>query len=79
MRAGDCRAVSAMLSAAVSEEVERRFKEALSKKPYDPDDVVAARAYVDAMLDFLLYSHHTLKSIRSGPRHGAVKEGKHED
>ena len=79
LETGDCGKVSSMLSAAVKEEVERRFGDAMSKKSYDADDVGAARAYVDAMLDFLLYSHHAYKSIRSGIRHGAAKEGGHGD
>ncbi len=80
IESGDAKEVSAMLSSAVEEETEKRFRKAMSKKKYDPADIGAAREYVSAMLDFLLYSHHTFKKIREGVKHGAegAAEG-HED
>lgn len=49
---------------AVEEEVQRRFKKAVFRKDYDINDVEAARDYVDAMLGFILYSHHLYKYIK---------------
>ncbi|MEW6035302.1 MAG: DUF6448 family protein [Candidatus Micrarchaeota archaeon] len=72
---GNCGEVTSLLSNAVKEEVEGRFAEAMEKRDYDADDVRAARAYVDAMLDFLLYSHHTYMKIRGGAAHGEGKGG----
>jgi len=49
---------------AVEEEVQRRFRKAVFRKDYDINDVEAARDYIDAMLDFILYSHHLYKYIK---------------
>lgn len=49
---------------AVEEEVQRRFRKAIFRKDYDVNDVEAARDYIDAMLDFILYSHHLYKYIK---------------
>ncbi|MFN3622028.1 MAG: DUF6448 family protein, partial [Nitrososphaerales archaeon] len=54
----------------VEEELQRRFKHAMEKKKYDVDDVDAAREYVHAMLDFVLYAHHLYTNIKSGEVHG---------
>lgn len=49
-----------IISHAVEEELQERFKQAMSKKKYDDNNVDAAREYVQAMLGFVLYSHHFL-------------------
>jgi len=47
----------------VEAELLKRFDDAVSKRGYDVNDVDAARDYVGAMLDFVLYSHHLYKYI----------------
>jgi hypothetical protein len=37
----------------------------MAKKDYDVNDVDSARQYVQAMLGFLLFSHHLYKYIKS--------------
>ncbi len=80
IESGDASEVGAMLSEAVKSEAEKRFRKAIGLKRYDPKDVGAARKYVEAMLDFLLYSHHTYRSIREGVKHGSASvPGRHAD
>lgn len=56
----------------IEEELQRRFKHAIEKKKYDVNDVDAAREYVHAMLDFVLYAHHLYIYIKGGEMHGAL-------
>jgi hypothetical protein len=53
----------------VEEIMRKRFQEAISKKKYDLDDVEAAREYTEAMLHFVLSSHHLFKYLTSGGTH----------
>lgn len=66
LETGDAREVSSFLSNLVESEVGWRFEKAQSKKAYNVDDVAAAREYVQAMLQFLLFSHHLYKFVTSG-------------
>jgi len=54
---GDASEVIEFLSHTVKEEVQKRLDHALSLKDYDENDVDAAREYVEAMLELILYSH----------------------
>ncbi len=67
---GDPKEVIKFLLHVVEEEVQKRFEGAISKKDYDINDVDAAREYVEAMLDFVLYSHHLYKYMKKGEKHG---------
>lgn len=40
-------------------------------KNYSENDVKAARAYVKAMLGFIIYSHSLYTYIKNGGQHGA--------
>lgn len=60
---GDASEVADFLSSLVTQEIKKRFDSAISKKEYDIDNVDAAREYVQAMLQFLLFSHHLYKYI----------------
>ena len=66
---GDASKVIALLTKTVKDELEERFRHAMSKKKYDIKDVKAAREYVHAMLAFVLYSHHLYTSIKSAGEH----------
>ncbi len=61
------------ISHAVEEELQERFKHAMSKNKYDVDDVDAAREYVQAMLGFVLFSHHLYEYVKSGGAHGGER------
>lgn len=51
---------------AVSEALEWRFKSAVSQKDYKLNDVDAARAYVNAMLNFVLFSNDLYRYVEGG-------------
>ncbi|MBE0524869.1 MAG: hypothetical protein IBX40_11125 [Methanosarcinales archaeon] len=64
------------LSHTVEEEVKKRFRHAMSLKKYDENDVDAAREYIGAMLEFMLYSHKLYTFMTSAGGH-AAEEGGH--
>jgi len=66
------------LSHALEEELQKRFKHAMVKKKYDEDDVEAARAYVQAELGFVLFSHHLYTTITGAGEHEGEGMGGHE-
>lgn len=57
------------LKRVVEEKMLERFEEAISKKDYRLNDVDAAREYTEAMLHFVLSSHHLYKYVISGKLH----------
>ena len=71
---GNAKEVIDFISHTVEEELQTRFKHAMAKKNYDENDVDAAREYVQAMLGFVLYSHHLYTKVTGGLEHGE-KEG----
>lgn len=54
---GNAKEVIEFLSHVTKEEIQKRFNYAMALKKYNENDVDAAREYVEAMLDFILYSH----------------------
>lgn len=66
---GDAKELMSLLTDAVKEEIEKRFTLANSHKKYDENNVPEARKYINAMLDFMLYSHKLLKFIRTPQIH----------
>jgi len=62
----------------VKEEMQKRFEHAMAKKNYDENDVDAAREYVQAMLSFVLFSHHLYTYVKGGGEHGEEGMGGHE-
>lgn len=66
---GNAKEVIDILQKAVEEEVGKRFKHAVELKQYNANDVPAARAYVTAMLGFMLYSHKLYKHIKTPAVH----------
>lgn len=63
LETGNVRKVTDFLSNLIADEVQKRFDNVISKKNYDINNVDAAREYVQAMLRFLLFSHHMYKYI----------------
>lgn len=66
---GDPAETIEFLKGKVEEEVRKKFDKAASLKDYDIGDVDAAREYTEAMLHFVLSSHHLYKHIISGGEH----------
>ena len=76
---GDVTGLLKVLNHAVEEEVKEKFKDAISRKKFDENDVDAAREYVEAFLGLTLYSHHLYEHVRAGGHHsGKEGEGEHE-
>lgn len=53
-----------LLSDAVKEELQQRFETAMAWQGYDVNDVKAGRQYVQAMLEFVLYSHRLYEFVK---------------
>jgi hypothetical protein len=51
------------LTGVLEDEIQKRFQRAISLKDHDINDISTAREYVNAMLGFVLYSHHIYKFI----------------
>jgi hypothetical protein len=66
---GDPTETIEFLKSIVEGEVRGRFDKAMSAKNYDLSDVDAAREYTEAMLHFVLSSHHIYKYIISSREH----------
>lgn len=49
----------------IGEELERRFKCVIFEKDYELNDIISARAYVDSMHDFMLFSHYLYKYVEN--------------
>ncbi|MDD3719129.1 MAG: DUF6448 family protein [Actinomycetota bacterium] len=60
----------AYVTAEVEKELRERFDRVLSHREYDENDVPAAREYVQAMLGFVLFSHHLYAFVKGGGGHG---------
>lgn len=74
---GDAKEVIDFLSHAVEEELQERFRHAMAKKRYDENNVDAAREFVQAMLGFVLFSHHLYTKIKGGGEHAEEETGGH--
>jgi len=75
---GNAEEVIEFILHTVAEELRERFRHAMSKKNYDVNNVSAAREYVQAMLRFVLYSHHLYAYVKGGGEHGEKGMGGHE-
>jgi hypothetical protein len=42
----------------------------MAKKKYDPDNIKAGREYVQAFINFVVYSHHLYLYVKEGGGHG---------
>jgi hypothetical protein len=61
--------VITLLDEAVRQGVRKHFHAALSRKPFDPDDVAAGRAYVEAYVPYIHYVER-LWQAATGAAHG---------
>jgi len=66
LKTGDLDDLKNFVLKAVSEALEWRFKSAVSQKDYKLNDVDAARAYVNAMLNFVLFSNDLYRYVEGG-------------
>jgi len=57
------------ISKVIKQELQKRFDSAISRKHYDESDVDAAREYIEAMLEFILYSHHLYEYAKGAKIH----------
>lgn len=57
------------LSQMVELEVSKKFNDVKLKTDYDVDNVSDARQYIDAMLEFILFTHHLYKFATAGKGH----------
>jgi len=67
---GDSREVIDFMTHTLREELEARFNNAIAKKGYDVNNVDAARDYVQAELQFVLFSHGLYTAITGKGEHG---------
>ncbi len=49
----------------IGEELERKFKCVMFEKDYELNDIISTRAYVNSMLDFILFSHNLYMYVES--------------
>lgn len=61
----DKTALETLLSDSLREAIETRYEITISKKDYDVNDIVAAREYINSMMDFVEFSNELLKLIES--------------
>lgn len=69
LESGKPKEVIDFITHTLHEELEARFKKAMSKKKYDVNDVDAAREYVQAELGFVLFSHGLYAAITGKGEH----------
>lgn len=71
----DARELIEFLTHDIAEVLQEKFRRAIARQGYSEHDVPAAREYVEAMLDFTLFSHHLYTFVHTGGGHEAVAEG----
>lgn len=69
--------VIVFISHTLADELQHKFQRAMTRKSYDVNDVEAAREYVQAMLGFVLYSHHLYETIKGAEPQGAEGRAGH--
>lgn len=69
METGDPSKTIDLIINEVRRELRGRFDRAWERRSYDLDDVPAGREYVQAMLGFVLFSHHLYQAITESDRH----------
>jgi len=66
---GDAGEVIGFVLDKVREDLQHRFHAVIEKKQYDPDDVAAGRAYVQAFINFVVYAPHLYQYVKDGGVH----------
>lgn len=59
-----------VLTDTLREEVQHRFDHMMHLRSHDPDDVLRAREYVEAMLGLEVYSHQLYLAMKADPHAG---------
>ncbi len=76
---GDVSEVLHLLLDTTEATLREKFALAMARRRYDENDVAAAREYVQAMLGFVLYSHHLYTFLINGEAHGEGSPAEHPD
>jgi Family of unknown function (DUF6448) len=69
--------VGRFLHGVLDEQLHHRFHQVLDRRGYDENDVDAARAYVQAMLGFIVYTHTVYTKLLSSPHEHPTEEVAH--
>jgi hypothetical protein len=67
---GDAKEAIGFVLKTVEEDLTHRFRHVMAKKKYDPDNIKAGREYVQAFINFVVYSHHLYLYVKEGGGHG---------
>ncbi len=78
LESGSPKEVIDYIAHTAHEELEARFNRAMAKRKFDVNDVEAAREYVQAELDFVLFSHGLYAAITDKGEHDEEGTQKHE-
>lgn len=71
LEAGNLEEITHYLSHVMEDQLHHRFHEVMERRKYDENDVDAARAYVEAMLGFVVYSHSIYTVLLASPHEHA--------
>jgi hypothetical protein len=71
---GDPSEVIRFILDTVDEDLRNRFRHVMHAKKYDVNDVKAGRAFIQAYINFVVYSHHLYANVKSG---GGGGHGEH--
>ena len=63
---GDATDAIGFILHTIEEDLQQRFKRVMSWKNYDVDDVKAGREFVQAYIEFVVYSHHLYAYVMRG-------------
>ena len=75
---GDSKEAIGFVLHTVEEELQKRFKHVISKKNYNENDVKAGREFIQAFIEYVVYSHHLYAYVKGNGEHGKSKEtGEH--
>ena len=74
---GDSKEAIGFVLDVIKEDLQHRFHHVMEKKKYDPNDVAAGRAYVQAFIGFVVYAHHLYAYVKGGGDHSEQGSGHH--
>lgn len=70
VESGDADEAISFVVGEAEKELRERFERVMAHRDFDENDVPAARDYVQAMLGFVLFSHHIYAFVKGGGGHG---------
>jgi len=71
---GDATEAISFVLHTIEEDLQQRFNHVIAHKKYDENDVVAGREYIQAFINFVVYSHHLYTYAKSGGGHDEGKK-----